>query len=283
MGEVITRRRFLAGSGALAVAAGGGFVAATHPHGVRRFLHGHGVLDGPDQAIPETKADVEFGDFASTSVHHRVGYGLSRPDAEPTAALFCLHGRGGSHRDPFDDLGLHHFVAAAGLPWLVASVDGGESFWHPRADGTDAQRLVIDELMPRVLGDAPSSVQPVVMGWSMGGFGALLLAEQHPGRFAAVVASSPALWRSASSAADGAFDDEDDFARHDVLGQASRLDGALTRVDCGGDDVFADPTRDLLHAVPEMGGGIHAGYHDAATWRSFLPAQLDHIASNVDS
>ena len=66
--------------------------------------------------------------------------------------------------------------------------------------------------------------------------------------------------------------------RHDVLGHASGLDGSLTRVDCGEDGDFADPSRDLLDAVPAIGVGIHAGHRDAATWRSFLPGQFDYIA-----
>jgi enterochelin esterase-like enzyme len=34
-----------------------------------------------------------------------------------------------------------------------------------------------------------------LVGWSMGGYGALLAAEEHPVRFAAVAATSPAIFR----------------------------------------------------------------------------------------
>jgi pimeloyl-ACP methyl ester carboxylesterase len=282
MGHAITRRRFLIGAStaAVVVAGTGGTVAATHPHQVHRFLHAHGVLGGPDARIPDARADVTFGELESDAMKRRVGYGLSLPAAPATAALICLHGRGGTHRDPFDDLGVHRFVAAASLPFAVAAVDGGESFWHARADGTDASKLVLDEVMPMVAAKAPDAV-PVLLGWSMGAYGALLLAEQHPGTFGAVVASSPTIWRTAGESATGAFDDAEDFARNDVLAGASALIGEKTRIDCGEDDVFADVSRDLVRNVPGASGGVRPGYHESATWRSFLPDQLGFIRSRV--
>jgi hypothetical protein len=51
------------------------------------------------------------------------------------------------------------------------------------------------------------------------------------------------------------------------------------RVDCGEDDVFAGTSRRLLATVPGAAGGIHPGFHDAGTWRSFLPAQIEWIGS----
>lgn len=281
--HAISRRRFLVGAGAAGavVVGGGGVAVATHRHGVRRFLHAHGVLGGPDLPVPSTPADVHYGEFDSASARKRVGYGVYRPASTPEAALFCLHGRGGSHRDPFEDLGLHRFVASAGLNWLITAVDGGESFWHARADGSDTQRLVIDELMPMVLADDAAGAKPVVIGWSMGALGALLIGEQHPGLFSAVVASSPSIWRSASAAATGAFDDDTDFARNDALAHASLLSGDQTRIDCGSDDVFADASADLIRSAPGTSGGIRDGYHESPTWRSFIPDQLDFIAARI--
>src|SRR3954469_17117095 len=261
---MVTRRQFLVGAtatGAVAV-AGGGVVTATHLHGVHRFLHARGVLDGPDEPIPDVAADVEFGHLASVAMGRNVGYGLYTPAATPAAMLVCLHGRGGNARDPFEQIGIHKFVAAAGLPWAVAAVDGGESFWHARADGTDSQRLVLDELVPAVQQREPDAV-PLLIGWSMGAFGALLIAEQHPDAFAAVAASSPSIWRSSSEASAGAFDGTGDFTRNDVVARASSLDGARLRIDCGEDDVFADVSRDLLAAAPGSTGGVRAGYHES--------------------
>ena len=45
----------------------------------------------------------------------------------------------------------------------------------------------------------------------MGGFGALDLALEHPGRFCAVGGHSAALWQRAGATAPGAFDNANDF------------------------------------------------------------------------
>jgi len=279
---MVTRRQFLIGAGATGAVgvAGGGVATATHLHGVHRFLHARGVLGGPDQAVPDVDATVTFDQLQSSAMQRDVDYGVYQPRAPAEAMLICLHGRGGNSRDPFEQIGMHKFVAAAGLPWAVAAVDGGESFWHARADGTDAQRLVLDELVPAVRAHAPDAV-PLLIGWSMGAYGALLIGEQHPDAFRAIAASSPSVWRSANEATAGAFDDADDFARNDVLAHASALEGARVRIDCGDDDVFADVSRELLAAAPGSSGGVHAGYHESPTWRSFVPDQLEFLKAHV--
>ena len=62
----------------------------------------------------------------------------------------------------------------------MVTVDGGGGYWNPHP-GDDPWRL-IDELIPicqRVnLGLAPNRIG--TMGISMGGYGALLLAEKYP-------------------------------------------------------------------------------------------------------
>ncbi len=276
---MLSRRQFLVGAGAtgsVAAAAGGGYTA-THLHQVRRFLHGRGLLGGPDHGIPVVDAPVAFGQLPSSAPGGGAGYGVYRPASPARAVVVALHGRGGSHRDPFESIGLHAFVAEQQLPWIVAACDGGESFWHARADGTDTQHLVADELVPLVSGAAPLPV--AVIGWSMGGYGALLFAQQRD-VFVAVVASSPSIWRSFSEAAAGAFDDATDFARNDVLANARALDGNALRVDCGEDDVFAGVTREVLR-VTGAHGGVHDGYHESPTWRSFVPAQLEFLKTRL--
>jgi pimeloyl-ACP methyl ester carboxylesterase len=94
-------------------------------------------------------------------------------------------------------------------PMAMVTVDGGGGYWnlHP---GDDPMAMVIGELIPRCqrlgLGRPPRRI--AVMGTSMGGFGALMLAERYPRLFAAVAAVSPAVWTSypqARQANAGAF------------------------------------------------------------------------------
>jgi hypothetical protein len=278
--EGMTRRRML--TGGLATAAvgitGGSVLAARNIHGTRRFLHRHGVLDGPDRAFPAVDPAVEYGTLPPP--FGSVNYGLCLPSGNVTAVLYCLHGRGGSHRDPFDGIGIHRFIAERGLPWGAASLDGAETFWHKRKDGSDTQRDLLEGLMPFVTTKAPSA-RAAVIGWSAGGFGAVLAMLQHPDTFVAAIGSGPSLWSSFASATPGAFDDEADFAANDVLGNAQQLAHGAVRVDCGDDDPFADGVRDLKRRVPSIEGGVRSGFHEDASWRSYLPDQLDFIGRHL--
>ena len=275
--ESVTRRRFLIGgaaAGALAI-GGAGFEATRDLHGTRRFLHHHGLLGGPDASPPKVSPPVEYGRTGA------VDYGLYLPPVTATAALYCLHGRGGDRRNAFEGMAVHRFVAERNLPWAVASLDGGEGFWHHRRDGSDTQRDLVDVLMPFVASRAPVA-RSAVIGWSMGGFGALLLAQQHPSVFSAVIANGPSVWASFGAAAPGAFDDDADFRNNDVMANASLL-GDSVRIDCGDDDPFAGAVRTLAHAAPHASVQVTAGFHEDATWRSFLPAQLEFIEHRIPS
>jgi hypothetical protein len=114
------------------------------------------------------------------------------------------------------------------------------------------------------------------VGSSMGAFGALLAARDRPEMFRVVVASSPSLWRSFADARAGAFDSAVDFAANDVLSDAAAI-GRSVRIDCGEDDPFADTVRSYREASTRAKVRMHAGFHEDATWRSFLPAQLEFV------
>ena len=55
----------------------------------------------------------------------------------------------------------------------------------------------------------------------MGGYGALLLGAY--GHFCAIGGHSPALWFSGADSAAGAFDDAEDYARHDIVNPPAAL------------------------------------------------------------
>ena len=82
-------------------------------------------------------------------------------------------------------------------------------------------------------------------GISMGGFGAYDIARLNPGRFCAVAGHSPALWRTGGETAPGAFDDAEDFARHDVVGaaRANPARSASTRLWLDAGDAGPVPPR----------------------------------------
>ena len=277
---MISRRRFLLGAGGALAAvgvAGAGASLTTSPG--RRVLHQVGLLDGDDHDAPVASGapDVVYETFRSAHMPAPVRFGLAEVES-PAATIVCLHGKGADERFPFASIGLHRFVATARLPYTVASVDGGSgSYWHgPRRDGTDAGRMLLEDFVPRFEPAGPV----VLLGWSMGGYGALLAAtESPPDRFAGVVAASPAIFPTAADTAAGAFDDGADFTRHNVLARTASLRDVPIRADCGEDDPFATGTRLLLDRLPTAAGGIRPGFHDTAFWRSLVPEQLTTISS----
>jgi hypothetical protein len=213
-------------------------------------------------------------------------------DASRLPLVVALPGLGGDENGVLG-LDLPGYLAdavAAGVPpFALGSVGGGTSYWHARRSGEDAGRMVTDELLP-LLSRLPADVDGVrvpalataapdrigLYGWSMGGYGALLLTE-HLGaaRVSAVAASSPALWRRAADAAPGAFDDATDFARNDVFAGRARLRGVPVRIDCGDGDPFVDAARDFVAGLsPAPAGSFGIGGHDGRYWRRVAPAQL---------
>jgi S-formylglutathione hydrolase FrmB len=216
----------------------------------------------------------------------QTGWSIAFPPGNRAAlpVLVVLHGRSANHRDAFGaSLHLDRYLARAvrggAAPFAIASVGGDHSYWHPRRD-SDAAGMVVDEFLP-LLGRHGLDVSRIgLLGWSMGGYGALYLASVLRHRVAVAVAESPALWHTAAQSAAGAFDDADDFEAHSIWRRLDRLHGIPLRVDCGSSDGFAPVTRDLRAALtPTPAGGLEPGGHDAAYWRSQAPAQLAFVAT----
>jgi len=113
-------------------------------------------------------------------------------------------------------------------------------------------------------------------GWSMGGYGALLLAERlGSAGCAAVAVDSPALWLRASQTAPGAFDGARDYVANDVFAGRSRLAGVPVRVAVGTSDPFYAATKSFvagLHPRPETDFSV--GGHTPAFWRHSATGQL---------
>jgi len=210
-----------------------------------------------------------------------MGWTISTPGngQRARAILYCLHAKGGDHRMAFESIPVPQVAASLGISVAVAAVDGGpDSYWHRRADGSDALAMLLREFVPLVrarVGPLPQAL----MGWSMGGYGALLAAERASGQFQAVSVASPALWLTPGATAPGAFDSPADFYANDVFTGVDALPAMTVAVFCGTGDLFYPATRHLVSLMdfPHL-ARFGPGVHGPAYWRRVAPAQLRAIA-----
>ena len=107
-------------------------------------------------------------------------FAVARPPGQSEALrpVIALHGKGSDAAAVMAggvEQGLAQAVNAGLPPFAVVAVDGGGSYWHRRTSGEDAGAMVLGELLP-MLGEQGLDTSRVgFLGWSMGGYGALLL------------------------------------------------------------------------------------------------------------
>lgn len=306
-GQPVSRRRVLKvglgwglGWGLAALLAAGGGAVELVLHDV---LPGRAALDRLDGtcSVPVTRTTgqppgpVTSGTFASRARGRQVGYPIAYPPGHgPGAALpliVALHGYGGDHTHPLAVLTLVEALAlqvdgAPLAPMAMVAADGGGGYWHGHP-GDNPMAMLVDELIPTCqalgLGRAPQRIG--VLGISMGGYGAVLLAEQHPGLVSAVVAISPAVWttyQQARTANPGAFASAADFAGNDVIAGARALSGTPVRIASGRDDPFRPGVAALVAALPPGAEVVLTrGCHTDSFEASQQPASLAFLAHNI--
>ena len=220
-------------------------------------------------------------------------WSLAAPELPPGGAqpelplAVFLHGINGSHTVLLEDLAAHEALQrhldAGGAPFAIAAVDGGNTWWHRRADGSDTQSMLVKEFVPFLGSQGYDLGRIGLFGLSMGGFGSLLLASQGrlPG-VRAVAAVSPAVWDHYDPSQGSAFDGPADFAAHDVFALRPRLAALPKRIDCGTGDDLAATVRQYRAELPgEVEGGFQPGGHDYNYWRAVLPNVVSFLGYNL--
>jgi S-formylglutathione hydrolase FrmB len=280
----------LAGLGGLAAAGlGAGLVEAEVLPGKLRLDRALGRC-GAAPPTPAETADLHELPFRSAARGTDVNMLVMTPRGagKGLPVVVLLHGLGGTARA---GLGLHydrhlaHVIAHGTPPFALVGVDGGGTYWHPRASGDDPQRMITHEVLPRLRKQGFRTDRIGLMGWSMGGYGALLLAETlGSARVAALAATSPAVFTTYANARATnarAFDDAADFARHDVQAGLDRLGGVAAWIDCGHSDPFADVTGRLRSRLHQPAGGLYEGCHDGNYWGRRAQDQLTFLGRHL--
>lgn len=305
---MLNRRRLLFGAAAaITVAAGAGVgLIQLAEAGI---IPGKGVLDEHlghcDAEVPPvhaTPGEIVAGSFASTLRGTRVNFRVAYPPGFPPGAklpvCLVLHGFAANEVDALGAGDYPAYLAqvvgaaptggaggaATGLaPFALASVAGGNGYWHPHP-GDDPLGMLIHEFLP-LLGTRGLMVDhPAVLGYSMGGFGALLCGLTQPGRFAHIEASSPAFWRSydeANRVNPGAFSSPTDWAQYgNILARAADLDTLPMNIYVGASDDF-EPAISALRSRLTNPAAVHIsqGCHDERFWQHTAPAQLTQISA----
>jgi S-formylglutathione hydrolase FrmB len=195
--------------------------------------------------------------------------------------LVFLHGRGMASDALLSDRLFRDLAALGPRAPEIVFVDGGDhSYYHDRRDGPWGS-YVLREAIPDAIRRLHADPRRVAIGGiSMGGFGALDLARLDPARFCAVGGHSAALWDSGGETPAGAFDDDAEFARHDVIAAAragARFGRGRIWLDVGAADPFRAADAELaslLHATLH----VWPGGHDVAYWNAHLARYLRFYA-----
>ena len=172
----------------------------------------------------------------------------------------------------------------------LVTVDGGTGYWNPHP-GDNPQAMLTDEVIPLCLRRGLGAVHRIgVMGISMGGYGALLLAEKRPDLISAAAAISPAIWTSyaqARAANAGAYASAADFAADDAVTHAGALSRVPVRIAAGFGDPFYPGVQALARALPKRTGGqppvvtFANGCHDSEFFTAQEPASLAFLARHL--
>ena len=282
----LTRRGLLVAGGAVATAGATGALVEHDRLPGRSRAHALLGLTGEPGTIPDAEpGERDEGRFTSAHVEVDPHWVITHPPGvSPGARLpvvVALHGAGRTAEAWFDELGVDQFLAASGHRFAVAAVDGGlRSFWHERSDGQDPGRMLHDEFLP-LLADRGLSLAGV-LGWSMGGLGALLLGSRlaDQGDEQPVLAVSPALWPEHDQAMPEAYDTEEQY--DEATARAREQLARESRVDCGTADPFYRDVRAVIDGI-DVEQHYEQGAHDAAYWTRVLPGQLDWLAARTSA
>lgn len=248
------RRGLLLGGGAAAVAAAGGY-RWLRPEPIPPLI--------PDAPVGDERLEQRASAARGATVDFYTAVPAGHGDGRGLPVCLVLHGASTTAAD-FPGLGLGRFVTDAvrrgAAPFVLAGATGGQLSWQP-SGADDPQRMVHEEIPAWCRERGFDTTRIAACGWSMGGYGSLLLAVTFPGFVKAVAAFSPAV-----KPGDAVF----------------RGAGTLRQIPvglwCGEQDGFLGEARELSRDVPTAKGSFGPGRHNFGYWSRCLPAAFDMLA-----
>jgi S-formylglutathione hydrolase len=216
---------------------------------------------------------VVLSELISACVPHAVPYAVVMPAAHEghdeagrgLPLLIALHGGGGSRESLVQTRPLLEHCWDAGVlpPMAVAMASAEMSYYLDHPDGTHRWETLIAgdflQHLRRTYGVGTDRASTAIMGWSMGGYGALKMALRRPEQFCAVAAIQPLLDPTSSAAEVGARN-----RLHHMTGGPRELIGEQRDHALIDANNPANIARDHARAIRETALAIYieAGDHD---------------------
>jgi predicted esterase len=219
----------------------------------------------PDVPLGDERLEQRHSAARGQDVYFYTAVPAGHGDGRGLPVLLVLHGASKTAKD-FPALGLGRFatdsVRRGNAPFVLAGATGGRLAWRP-SGADDPQKMVHEEIPAWCAERGFDTSRMSACGWSMGGFGALLLAATFPGFVQAVAAFSPAV-----SPGDPVFT------------QAGALRDVPVGLWCGTDDGLLPEVKALEKALPQpkAAGSYSEGRHNFGYWSTCLPAAFDLVA-----
>lgn len=238
--------------------------------------------------------------FRSQSIGRETEMNLLMPDAGegPFPVLLLLHGLGGAYDSYVRSNNIENLLR--GRPILAVMPDGGRSFYanDVRPGGMRYEDHILQDVLGYVERTFPARrdrLGRAVVGISMGGYGAFLLALRHPDLFGAAVSISGSTYFAHEPSERHKEDDVGYLAAalpreaNDLFCLAERYAHSgpplAIRQSCGRED-FLYETNLAFHRHLEALGIAHtwvehAGAHDQTTWDAQLPLAIEFVCQHL--
>jgi putative tributyrin esterase len=261
------------------------------------------AVDRPRLAAGVTMRDITF---LSKSLRRNMQYRVFAPQSagdQKLPVIYLLHGGGGSG---FRDWSNYSDVAQFAAHGLLLVMPEGDYSYYTNAVERPQDRYedyIVNDLATDVERQFPVRDQRngrAIVGVSMGGFGAIKLALQHPDQFAFAGALSPAIdvprrrfsWRrlGQSQRFREIFGPDDSLGRNNndpfVLVRSTEPPRApYLYITCGQREGLLAPNREFAASLDRYGPAhefhVVPGGHDWNQWNGQLPALFDSLAAHL--
>jgi len=233
----------------------------------------------PAEMLPPSAPPISISDYLVPTSHVSGGIkiAVAATSPSPQRVIFALPGRGGDARSGLEATYIPQYISLyaqkAGRSFAAVGVDGAESYWHARKSGEDRLSALLDDVVPfvrRVLGQ--SYPRFGIIGFSMGGFGALNAASERPDLFDAVCGNSAAYWKVPSDqqhSVPDAFEGTADFERYSLFNKTKALRHTRVRLVSGAHDPYEAVNQEFARELQKQGIPVSThwgnGCHDNAS------------------